>query len=434
MIVWGGRMRAKKGIITFFTTILMLLFITTQCIADSKPSVHIDAGHGGSETGAVSDGILEKEWNLDTARACAKELKKYGVYVYETRNNDTFVSIADRYTIANKNGVDYFISIHHNASDGGADRGEVIYGTKDKKSEELANEVKKELQNRGQTEVKTYTRLNSRGTDYYGVIRGSNMSAIIVEVCFIDNKKDREIANTKEKREKNGVAIAHAILKQLDIPVNDTIKKQKQTKIKGTKRQEQTEIEGTLIMNNPTVDYEQIVKWAENNGASEEYMKNIPYIWEQCKKKGVDPVVVATQCALETNFMRSELFKKSNNTAGMKETSNTYQTFNSVQEGLDAQIDHLMLYAGAIQKDSWLCGWCKTVEELTGTWAEDSQYSKKLLTMINDIKNTKISKKESKIKDKITKNKEQTSLKEKVKKIKLLGEERLKKIKERFNK
>ena len=78
--------------------------------------------------------------------------------------------------------------------------------------------------------------------------------------------------------------------------------------------------------------------------------------------------------------------------------------------------------------------WCKTVEELTGTWAEDSQYSKKLLIMINDIKNTKISKKESKIKDKITKNKEQTSLKEKVKKIKLLGEERLKKIKERFNK
>ena len=69
-------------------------------------------------------------------------------------------------------------------------------------------------------------------------------------------------------------------------------------------------------------------------------------------------------------------------------------------------------------------------ENFSGYYTERPQYQ----AMINDIKNIKISKKESKIKDKITKNKEQTSLKEKVKKIKLLGEERLKKIKERFNK
>ena len=35
--------------------------------------VVIDAGHGGSDGGASGNGILEKEWNLDTARACAKD-------------------------------------------------------------------------------------------------------------------------------------------------------------------------------------------------------------------------------------------------------------------------------------------------------------------------------------------------------------------------
>ena len=365
-----------RNLFKIIITFLYVFIAAMMCCAFSNTSsVVIDAGHGGSDTGAVSDGYFEKEWNLDTARACANELVKYGVYVYETRTDDTYITLENRANLANNNNVDYFISIHHNASDESADRGEVIYSIRDNKSKELANNIESELKNIGQTEVKVYYKTTSNGiTDYYSVLRNTSMSAVIIEVCFIDNVEDRKIADTKEERERNGIAIAHGILKQLGISTEN-------------KDNTITAEAEHYIISEPTASYDQLYNWAVENNASETYLENLQYIWDKSVEQGVDPILVATQCALETNYMSSYIFKTHNNTAGIKQTPYTYRTYDTVHDGIDAQIKHLKLYAGTMDSDtsSWLWGWCPTVEGLAGRWAEDTEYSNKILSMMNDV-------------------------------------------------
>lgn len=367
-------------------TTLVLFLLSSVCLVgfSNSNSVVIDAGHGGEDSGAVSGDYLEKEWNLDTSRACANELVKYGIRVYETRTDDIYVSLEERASLANANNVDYFISIHHNTSnEGNGDRGEVIYSIRNEESKQLALNIEEKLKSIGQTSVKTYARTNGYGTDYYSVLRNTGMPAIIIEVCFINNPEDRQIADTKEERERNGIAIAHGILRQLDINVNEPVIEEEVT-------------DGTNIMSKPTASYNQLYEWAVSNGASDTYLDNLQYIWDKSIENGVNPVLVATQCALETDYMRSYIFKTHNNTSGIKATSNTYKKFDTIHDGIDAQIYYLMVYAGAIKTDSWLNGWCTTVEGLAGRWAEDPQYSNKILSMMDKIKYTQVDSEEIK--------------------------------------
>lgn len=183
----------------------------------NKKSVVLDYGHGGSDPGAVSGKHIERNYNLDTGLACAKELRAYGVKVYETRtNNSTTLSLNQRCAIANSKDAYYFVSIHHNA--GGGDRGETIHSIYGGDSANLAKSVAEELKKVGQTYVKTYSRSGSNG-DYYAVIRGTRAKAIIVECAFLDNAKDVQFVDTLAERQRNGVAIAHGILKEMGIKV-----------------------------------------------------------------------------------------------------------------------------------------------------------------------------------------------------------------------
>ena len=183
-------------------------------------SVCIDVGHGGSDSGAVKGNHVEKVYNLDTALACKKELEKYGEKVVITRSGDKYLSLSERCSIANKNKCNLFISIHHNS--GGGDRGEVIYSIKEGKGKTLAHNIAKEMKDMGQTTVQEYSRKSEKtGKDYYAVIRGTNMPAVIVEVCFLDNSKDVQIADTLVERQRNGREIAHGILRYLGKNVDE---------------------------------------------------------------------------------------------------------------------------------------------------------------------------------------------------------------------
>lgn len=78
----------------------------------------LDPGHGGKDPGAQAwHGEWEKEIVLDLARRVADRLRRrLGVDVLMTRNEDTFVSLADRRAMAARWGADVFVSIHANAS------------------------------------------------------------------------------------------------------------------------------------------------------------------------------------------------------------------------------------------------------------------------------------------------------------------------------
>jgi N-acetylmuramoyl-L-alanine amidase len=193
----------------------------------------LDLGHGGTDPGAVANGLKEKDMNLVTGLSCGKELERHGVKVHYTRTTDKTVSLAERCSIANKTNAKWFVSIHHNA--GGGDRGEVIHSMTEGEGMNLAYNISSKIKSIGQTTVNVYDRKNDMGKDYYYVIKNTKMKSNIVEVCFIDNKEDVKIADTKEEQGRNGVAIAHGILKTIGIAIKSEVQEKAQDKAQDDK-------------------------------------------------------------------------------------------------------------------------------------------------------------------------------------------------------
>ncbi|WP_346962561.1 N-acetylmuramoyl-L-alanine amidase [Clostridium sp.] len=177
--------------------------------------VCLDAGHGGSDPGASYGKLIEKDIVLIATLSCRNVLTEHGVQVVLTRNTDVYVGLSQRAQIANNAKANYFVSIHCNA--GGGDRGEVINSIYRGKGLELSNKIAAEMKAIGQDTVKQYDKKGDGGTDYYAVIRETNMDAIIVECAFLDNTTDNQIIDTVAEQEMFGVAIAKGILKQLGI-------------------------------------------------------------------------------------------------------------------------------------------------------------------------------------------------------------------------
>lgn len=80
-------------------------------------TVVLDAGHGGHDRGALSPYASEKDFTLDLARRVRDRLRKRGFGVVMTRNSDTFVELADRARIANRQRNSIFVSLHFNSTD-----------------------------------------------------------------------------------------------------------------------------------------------------------------------------------------------------------------------------------------------------------------------------------------------------------------------------
>ncbi len=196
-----------------------------------KYIVCLDAGHGGSDPGASYGKLIEKDIVLITTLSCRNVLTEHGVQVIMTRTTDTYVGLSQRAQIANLAKAIYFVSIHCNAGKG--DRGEVISSIYRGKGLSLSNNIAREMKAIGQDTVKEYSKKGSGGTDYYAVIRETNMDAAIVECAFLDNEIDNKIIDTVKEQEAFGVAIAKGILAQLGIKYKgdtNTINKPKPSK------------------------------------------------------------------------------------------------------------------------------------------------------------------------------------------------------------
>ena len=159
----------------------------------------IDARHNYDkyDTGAVGNGLKEQEVTFKIADRLKSLLVSAGAEVTMTRDKLTDNvgvnakdAINERARLANLAGCDYFISIHCNAG-GGTGTETLIYG-KGGKAEALAEAVNEKL-------VK-HLGLRDRGIKVrpdLGVLRLTNMPAILVETAFIDNAKYAELLKTK---------------------------------------------------------------------------------------------------------------------------------------------------------------------------------------------------------------------------------------------
>lgn len=178
-----------------------------------KYAIMFDPGHGGSDSGAAANGILEKDINWKAACEVHDLLVAHGITVSLTRNEDELPSLQDRANRASAWGADLLISVHHNA--GGGHGYEIYKSIKGALDDTLADILANEYQKAGQVAHGDgiFTKQLDDGDDYYGVLRYSaelGVPAIISEYCYIDSD-DVAHVNNDDGIHNEAVAIAKAV-------------------------------------------------------------------------------------------------------------------------------------------------------------------------------------------------------------------------------
>lgn len=170
----------------------------------------IDDGHGGTDNGASSNGILEDNWNLEVCAKIEQKLKNLGHTVYSTRNSDVFVGLSERAVMANNWNADIFISCHVNAG-GGSGYEDFIFDSL------LSNDiVTPDLQNKihaAMIPILAKYGLKNRGKKRanFAVLRETDMPAILLEAAFLDNATDAAVLKNDQFKEDYAQAVVNGV-------------------------------------------------------------------------------------------------------------------------------------------------------------------------------------------------------------------------------
>ena len=176
--------------------------------------VFIDPGHGGYDNGAVENGVLEDEINLQISKKIEAKLKAKGVQVKMSRYDDTYLSLTDRTRMANNWGSDIFVSIHQNSATNSSANGiETYYYSSRQDSRALATEIQNDL-------IQATNGVN-RGvkTANYAVIKTASMSSSLVECGFISNQTEAINLSSSSYQDKVADGIVNGIMDYLETNV-----------------------------------------------------------------------------------------------------------------------------------------------------------------------------------------------------------------------
>lgn len=175
---------------------------------------YLSFGHGGSDPGAVANGLKEKDINLVVGLACNEVLVRHGVTTILSRTTDENDPVSQEVREANASGAELAVSFHANA--GGGDGFEGFHYSKDENGKRLVLLAEKHMKELGQ---------NSRGAkvgDKLYFINSTDMTAVLFESFFLDSN-DRFIGDTIEEQKAIGVAYAKAILEYFGIAYKEPV-------------------------------------------------------------------------------------------------------------------------------------------------------------------------------------------------------------------
>jgi len=210
----------------------------------------IDAGHGGHDPGAQSNGISESELTLDVAMRLSRLLEKHpGMDVVMTRDTDVFVPLEERTAIANREGADLFLSIHANASRDQRARGVETYflnfasnpaaeavaarensasgramhslpdivraialNNKIDESRDFADIVQRSMVRRLSTRNKQLRDLGVKQAPFV-VLIGAAMPSVLAEISFVTHKQEGQLLKSTAYRQQIAEALLDAVLR-----------------------------------------------------------------------------------------------------------------------------------------------------------------------------------------------------------------------------
>ena len=184
----------------------------------------IDAGHGGSDPGAVSGNNFEKDYALAMSKYLYDRFRELGIPVVLTRDSDITLSPTDRVNnVLNAFGNTEDVIVLSNHLNAGRGTGaEVIYALRNEDT--LANNILNNIADTGQSVRRVYQRrLTSDPTkDYYFILRNTtNTEPVIIEYGFIDNPEDYQFL--QDNFQKLGEAVVKAVLEYKGIPYENEL-------------------------------------------------------------------------------------------------------------------------------------------------------------------------------------------------------------------
>ena len=169
-------------------------------------TIYLDAGHGGVDSGSISNTFLEKDMNLLLTQELEKILVSKGAIVYLTRDGDYDLSnsainrkrndLYNRVKLINNSNCDLYISIHLNSSPSTKWNGIQIFYSSILKENKILGET---ITNTLKTNMKNIRDLKLENNYYmYSKIK---VPGILLEAGFISNANDNYKIRQKEYRD-----------------------------------------------------------------------------------------------------------------------------------------------------------------------------------------------------------------------------------------
>jgi hypothetical protein len=255
--------------------------------------------------------------------------------------------------LANNEELDWFISIHFNASKAHAGQGAEVYTYKGRQYPDAVC-VCKNLENLG-----FRNRGVKEGTGLY-VVRKTKAKSMLIEVCFCDNQQD--VNTYKAAGGAGGIAeaIFKGFCKHVDVPGAG------ETPIMGTSVASADQLNALLL---------------SGNLQAEDYLHLAEIFLEEGEKEGVRGDGAFCQSLIETGYFRfgGDVKPCQHNYAGIGATGGVPgNSFPDARTGVRAQIQHLKAYASTeplVQecvdpRYKYVAKGCApTFEQLAGKWA-----------------------------------------------------------------
>jgi N-acetylmuramoyl-L-alanine amidase len=173
----------------------------------------VDPGHGGHDRGAHMGELNEKDLTLPIGLDLADDLEKAGATVILTRHDDTFIPLMERSEISNRNHADVFISCHINSTGGAPTQsGTITFHHKGNRAAELLAEcIQREIARvNGLPDLGVWSDGKIYGSGF-SVLRNTRAPAVLIEMGFINQSRDRERMLTQDFKDSVAAAIVRGV-------------------------------------------------------------------------------------------------------------------------------------------------------------------------------------------------------------------------------
>lgn len=194
-----------------------------QAPAASATLIVVQAGHGGSDPGAIGpDGVHESDINLAIAVRLNALLLKHGVQTVMTRTDDSDQDPQENMDLANDRNADAYIDIHNEGSDSAADSGdEMWFAPKSAADFKMANEVHlavmRAIRKYGYKDVVDGGLTQADPSENWMIERGK-MPALIIEGLYVTNEYEAGLLETSSFQQALAQGIYDGIAEYFGLP------------------------------------------------------------------------------------------------------------------------------------------------------------------------------------------------------------------------